>query len=117
MALDRKRRGEQAWKEREGEAEMLANTIDTRCYGEDEFRRHGKVTGGEQMGEKEERRRRVRLYIAEKGASSVASSRTRSPQRRQRVTVRGSGEDDRRQAAQWRAGGGARLHLIFLKYL
>ena len=92
---------------------MLANTIDTRCYGEDVFRRHGKDTGGEQSKEKEERRRRVRLYIAEEGASSFASSRTRSPRRRQRVTMRGSGEEGRRQAARWRAGGGALLHFDF----
>ena len=54
---------------------MLANAIGMRCYGEDEFRRHGKVTGGEQMGGKEERRRRVLLFIARKDASSFASSR------------------------------------------
>jgi len=76
---------------------MLANTIDTRCYGEDEFHRHGKVTGGEQMGEKEERRWRVLLFNEGEGASSFASSRTRSPRRQKHVIVRGSGEDGRRQ--------------------
>ena len=61
--------------ERQGEAKMLANAIGTRCYGEDEFREHGKGTGGEQSKGKEERRRRVLLFIARKDASSFASSR------------------------------------------
>ena len=44
---------QQAWKERQGEAELLTNTIGTRCYGEDEFCERGKVTSGEQTGGKE----------------------------------------------------------------
>jgi len=76
---------------------MLANAIGTRCYGEDEFRERGKVTGGEQTGGKEERRSRVLLFNEGEGESSFASSRTRSPRRQKCVTVRGSGEDGRQQ--------------------
>ena len=54
---------------------MLANTIDTRCYGEDEFHERGKGSGGEHSNGKEERRWWVRLYIAEEDASGFASSR------------------------------------------
>jgi len=53
---------------------MSANTIDMRCYGEDEFRERGKDTGGEQTRGKEERRCQVLLFIARKDASSFASS-------------------------------------------
>ena len=40
--------------ERQGEVEVLVSAIGTRCYGEDVFCRHGKVTGGEQTKGKEE---------------------------------------------------------------
>ena len=48
VALTGKRRGEQVGNEWQGEAELLANAIDPRYYGEDKFRERGQDTGGEQ---------------------------------------------------------------------
>ena len=71
----------------------MARAIGMRCYGEDEFRERGKVTGGEQTRRKEKRRWRVLLFIEEEGASSFASSLTRSPRSQKCVTARESSED------------------------
>ena len=52
----------------------MANAIGTRCYSENEFCERSKDTGGEQTGGKEERRRRVLLFIEGKGAFGFDSS-------------------------------------------
>ena len=48
MALTGYRRGEKVGNEWQGEAELLANAIDPRYYGEDEFRKRIQDTGDEQ---------------------------------------------------------------------
>ena len=66
-------------------------------WGSGERRSTTAAVVAKQGMEKRKRRRWVLLFIEGEGASNFASSRTRSPRWQKRVTVHGSGEDDRRR--------------------
>ena len=101
-ALDFQERHDQAWKEQEDEAELLAKAIGPRYYGENELRECGPISRRRGVDGKTPNDDGVLLFIARRRAYGVDSTRANSPQRYWRVTARESGETRSAVIFAWR---------------